>query len=177
MGLNPSIQNASDISSFNFSYGKKIETNLDNFWVDTNLLLTTGAFNKMTTNNSSATGLMNEQLMNTKSSLMTIGIGISRESRYAQNLLEIKDIYELMATDLTYTFYKEKISGNSFTGPGVIAKLSLYKKFSDYFSAGTQFTYNLAVVKRSAINDAETSSARSLTISYLIFGFDLSFYL
>lgn len=172
-GINPSIQKARDITNFTFSYGKKLE----NFWLDANVLVTNGSFNKFTTNNPSATGLTNDQLVNAKSSMTSIGVGAGRESSYAQSLLSFRDVYELMAANLTYNIYKDDTSGKSFTGPGMIAKFSLYKKFSDYFSAGTQFTYNLAVVKRAANNDTEKSSALSLTISYLTVGFDFSFYL
>lgn len=173
VGVNPSLQKASDITNFTFSYGKKLES----YWLDTSFLITNGLFNKITTNNPTATGLTNDQLVGTKSSMTTIGVGIGRESHYAQSLLPFNDIYELMAADLTYNIYKESTSGKSFTGPGMIAKFSLYKKFSDYFSAGTQFTYNLAVVKRSSDDNTENSSVRSLTMSYLTVGFDLSFYL
>jgi hypothetical protein len=173
LGVNPSIQKARDVTNFTFSYGKKFE----DYWLDTNFLITNGIFNKITTNNPTATGLTSDQLVDTKSSMTTIGVGIGRETRYAQTLLPFKDIYELMAANLTYNIYKENTSGKSFTGPGMIAKFSLYKRFSDYFSAGTQFTYNLAVVKRTQDPDTETSSIRSLTMSYLTLGFDLSFYL
>lgn len=173
VGVNPSIQKAGDVTNFIFSFGKK----MDNYWFDSNLIITNGIFKKISTNNPSATGLTNDQLVDTKSYMTTIGVGIGRESRYAQTLLPFKDIYELTAADLTYNIYKENTSGKSFTGPGMIAKFSVYKRFSDAFSAGTQLTYNLAVVKRSADNDTENSSTRSLTMSYLTVGFDLSFFL
>lgn len=173
VGVNPSITKAADVTNFTFSYGKKFET----YWLDSNLLITNGMFNKITTNNPSATAQTSANLEGTKSTLTTIGVGIGRESRYAQTLLPFKEIYELMAANVTYNLYKETTSGKSFTGPGMIAKFSLYKKFSDYFTAGTQFTYNLAVVKRAQDTDTETSSVRSLTMSYLTVGFDLSFYL
>lgn len=172
-GVNPSVQKASDVTNFNFSYGKK----WDDYWLDTNALITNGVFNKITTNNSAATGLTNDQLVDTKSTMTTFGIGIGRETRYGQTLLPFHDIYEFMAANLTYNIFKENTSGKSFTGPGMIAKFSLYKRFSDYFSVGTQLTYNLAVVKRSSENESESSSNRSLTMSYVTVGFDLSFYL
>lgn len=173
LGVNPSLQKATEITNFVFSYGKKLE----DYWLDTSLVFTNGVFNKITTNNPSATGLTTDQLAGTKSTSMTIGAGIGRESHYIQSLLPFKDLYELMAADLTYNIYKENTSQKSFTGPGMIARFSLYKRFSDYFTAGTQFVYNLAVVKRAAVDSTENSSYRSLTMSNLTVGFDLSFYL
>lgn len=139
--------------------------------------MTSAFFNKISTNNSLATGLDSSLLYNTSTSLTTLGLGIGRETRYAQTLLPFEEIYELMSADLTYNIFNESVSGKSFTGPGLLAKFSLYKKFSDYMSLGTQFTYNLASVKRAAEVDTETSSSRALTLSYLTLGFDLSFYL
>lgn len=173
LGLNPNIQKAADVTNFTFSFAKKME----DYWLDTNLFYTSGLFSKLTTNNPSATTLSDEQLADTKSTHLSIGVGIGRETRYTQTLLPIAEIYELMAANLTYNIFKEPTSTKSFTGPGMMAKFSVYKKFSDYVSAGTQFTYNLAVVKRAQDFDTESSSASSLTLSYLTIGFDLSFYL
>lgn len=173
LGLNPNVQKAADVTNFTFSFAKKME----DYWLDTNLFYTSGLFSKLTTNNPSATTLSDEQLADTKSTHLSIGVGIGRETRYTQTLLPISEIYELMAANLTYNIFKEPTSTKSFTGPGMLAKFSVYKKFSDYVSAGTQFTYNLAVVKRAQDFDTESSSASSLTLSYLTIGFDLSFYL
>ena len=173
VGVNPSVPKMADVTNFTFSYGKKLE----DFWIDSSILFTKGLFGKMTANNSTATTLTDDQLVDTKSTLTTIGLGIGRESHYIQSILAIDGLYEMMATDITYNIFKESTSGLSFTGIGMIAKFALCKKFSDYYSLGTQFTYNLAVVKRSANYDTENSSARSLMMSNLTIGFDLSFYL
>jgi hypothetical protein len=172
-GVNPSITKASDVNNISFSYAKKF----DDFWFDCNLYFTNGIFKKITTNNSTATGLSDNQLQDTKSNLITFGAGVGRQSQYIQTLLPFKDFYEFIATDLTYNIYKESTSSKSFSGPGLIAKFSLLKKLSDYYSLGAQFTYNLAVVKRAHDSDSETSSMRSLTMSHLTVGFDFSIYL
>lgn len=172
-GFNPSMTNATDIINFNFSYAKKME----NYWFDASFLMTNGAFNKMTTNNFAATASSDADLYGSKSSMLTFGIGVARESHYAQSLLPFDGMYEVISADLTYNLYKEKVSSKSFSGPGMLAKFSLFKKFSDYVSMGPQLLYNLAVVKRAQDVDTETSSARSLTMSYVTIGFDLSFYL
>ena len=174
LGINPSIKKkTNDITNLTFSYGKKLE----DFWIDTNILLTNGLFSKISTNNPTATGLSNDQLIDTKSTITTFGVGIGRESRYAQTFLPFEGLYELMAADLTYNVFNESTSEKTFTGPGMIAKFALYKKYSESFSMGAQFIYNLAVVKRAATNETDNSSSTSLTMSYLTVGFDLSFYL
>lgn len=173
LGVNPSLTKSADMQSFTFSYGKKFE----NFWADANVMMSKGLSKKFATNNPTATGATSDQLEEQENSLTTIGLGIARETRYAQTLLPFEDIYELMAANLTYNMYKEDFSGKSFSGPGLLAKFTVYKRFNDYFSAGAHFHYNLAVVKRSQDNDTETSSQRSLTLGFLTMGVDLSFYL
>jgi hypothetical protein len=174
LGLNPNLQKSGDVSHFALNYES---FQRDHLWLDINFIMTSGLFEKLTTNNSRATTLTEEDLSGTKSKHMGLGVGIAYESRYAQTLLPFNDIYELTAANLTYNLFQEPTSNKSFSGPGLLAKYSVFKKFSDYFSIGTQFTYNLSVVKRSQEFDTESSSARSLTLSYLTLGFDLSFYL
>lgn len=173
LGLNPSLQKSAELSNLVFAYDRKI----DDFWLDASFLITNGAFNKMTTNNPDATGLTNGETIDTKSTLTTFGVGIGRDFHYVKALLPYKGIYEFIAADLTYNIYKERASDKSFTGPGMMAKYSLFKKFSDYFSAGAALTYNLAVVKRSTEKSTENSSQQSLTMSFATIGFDLSFFL
>ena len=173
LGFNPSLTRAADLSNFAFSYGKQF----DRWWLDTNVLMTKGLFGEFSANNVAATKATDSQLAEQENSLTTIGVGIGRETRYAQTLLPFEDIYELMAANLTYNMYQEDYSGKSYAGPGVLAKFSVYKKFNDYISAGTHFNYNLSVVEREQENDTETTSNKSLTIGFLTIGFDISFYL
>jgi hypothetical protein len=172
-GVNSSLMKSQDLTNVAFSYGRKF----DSFWVDSNVLMSSGLFSKFSANNQTATGATDDQLAEQKNKLTTIGVGIGRETRYAQTLLPFDDIYELMAANLTYNSYSEGFSGKTFTGPGLLAKFSVNKKFNDYFSAGAHFNYNLAVVERSSESDTETTSQRSLTIGFLTLGIDISFYL
>lgn len=172
VGVNPSLTKSSDLSNFAFSYAKQ----LDHFWLDSNVIMTKGLFPEISANNPAATGATNDQLATQQNTLTTIGIGIGRETRYAQTILPFEGIYELIAADLTYNIYKENFSGKSFSGPGLLAKYSVYKRFNDYFSAGAHFNYNLAVVQRAKENE-ESSSARSLTLGFLTIGFEISFFL
>lgn len=170
-GLNPSMTKATDIINFNFDYTKKME----DYWFDATFLITNGAINKLTTNHFEATGETDDNLYGKKSTMLTFGLGVARESRYSQALLPFDGMYEVISADLTYNLYKGEAMSKSFYGPGMIAKFSLFKKLNDYVSIGPQLLYNLAVVKRAQELDTETSSSRSLTMSYVTVGFDLSF--
>lgn len=172
-GVNSSLTKSADMSNIVISYGKK----LDDYWLDSNLLMTKGLASKFSANNPTATGATDDQLLEQKNTLTTLGIGIGRETRYAQTLLPFTDIYELMAANITYNSYKETFSGSTFSGPGILAKFEVYKKFNDYISAGAHFNYNISVVKRTAANEEETNSQRSLTLGFLTLGLNISIYL
>ena len=172
-GVNPSNTKPNDMSNITLSYGKGIK----DYWIDTNFAMNKGLSKKFSTNNKAATGASDSQLEETQNSLTTLGIGIARETRYSQNLLPFDNMYELMAANLTYNSYKENFSEKNFSGPGLLAKFSVYKRFSNFFSAGAHFNYNLAVLKRAQEIKSETSSERSLTLGFLTVGIDLSIYL
>lgn len=172
-GVAPSLRSATEVGNFTISYSKKSE----NFWWDANLLIANGLFSRFGKNNPAATGLTDTQLADQRNGHTTVGIGVGRETRYAQTLLPFSDIYEMMSANITYNIYKENLSGKSFSGPGILAKMTMYKMINEYFSVGTHFNYNLSVVKKAQDFDTETSSARSLTLGYLTVGFDVSLFL
>jgi hypothetical protein len=173
LGVYPSLKSSTDTTNFTFSYARKLE----NYWIDSNVLITNGLFRRLSANNAGATGASDFQLSEQKNSVTTFGLGIGRETQYAQTLIPLDDLYELTAANLTYNVYNEGLSNKTFTGPGLLAKFSLYKMFSEFYAAGVHFNYNLAVVKRAQDTNTETSSRRSLTLGYLTVGFDLSLFL
>lgn len=173
LGFNPSLSESSNVSNFTFNYAHK----MTDFWLDANASFVKGLFNELSANNARATGATDADLEEQKNTLLSLGVGIGRQTYYAQTLLPFDNIYEYMAADLTYNTYKEDFSGQTFSGFGMIAKYSVNKRFTDYFSAGAHFNYNLAVVKRDENADTETSSDRSLSIGFLTVGIDISFYL
>lgn len=174
LGLNPTLTEASDVTNLTFFYAHKMK----DYWLDTSASIIQGQFNELSANNQRATGATDEELEDQKNSLLSLGVGIGRETNYTQTLFPyFENIYEMMAADITYNIYKEDFSGETYYGPGMIAKYSLYKRFSDYISAGAHFNYNLSAVKRANKTNDETSSDRSLTIGFMTVGFDISFYL
>jgi len=172
-GMNPSFKKATELTNFALSYSEKKQE----FWWDSNLLITNGLFNRVALNNASATGVSETQLAEQSNRLVSVGFGLGRETRYTQTLLPFENLFEMMSANLTYNFYNEGLSNKSFTGPGILAKVSVYKMLNEYFSVGTHLNYSLSVVKRAQEIENETSSARSLTMSFVTFGFDLSLFL
>ena len=172
-GVNPNLYKLTDISDFTFSYSNQQK----DYWFDSNLSVTRGIFKKISTNSYSATGVLNNDINDSSRNLITFGAGVARKTTYIRDLLSWDSWYEMSGANLTYNMFKESVSSKNFTGFGILTKFGLYHKSSDYFSYGTQFLYRLAVVKRAADYNTETSSPRSLTLSHLSLGIDLSFFL
>jgi len=172
-GMNPSVKNSTDVNNIAVSYSEK----KSDYWWDSTILFTKGQFNRLAANNASATGTSSSDLSEQSNTLTSFGFGLGRETRYAQTLLPFENIFEMMSANLTYNFYKEDFNNKSFTGPGILAKVSVYKMLNEYFSVGTHLNYSLSVVKRAQEYENETSSARSLTMSFVTVGFDISLFL
>lgn len=176
LGLNPSMTKTNQLINLHFSYSRETE---EKFWWDYNFSIIKGNFDKFTTNNASATKETNARMLENSNSSTQIlgGIGLLYRTEYSQSLIPVDSLYEIVGASLTYNVYKDSNSTKSFTGPGFIAKFSMLKKFADYLSFGGNIIYNLAVVKRGQDSDQETSSQRSLTLSHVTVGFDLSIFL
>lgn len=175
VGGYPSMTKTNQLMNFHSAYSYNMENNV---WWDFNFTMTKGNFNRFTTNNQSATNVTSITLdENTQSSSQIgFGAGILYETNYIQNLVPFEKMYELISASLTYNYFKDTNVNETFTGPGIMAKLSILKRFSDFVSVGGNMIYNLAVVKRSA-EDNETSGEASLTLSHFTIGLDLSLYL
>jgi hypothetical protein len=170
-GMNPNALELNAISNLNFSYAKK----RTNFWLDFNIQLTSGAFQKLTMNNVPATTQTNATLFNSPSTHSSYGIGGLIESNYSQTFFGREDLYEITQAFLTYNIFKTNMVNSTFTGPGLLAKFSVCKKFSDYISVGANLNYSLASVQRPILNATETTSNQSLTLSYITLGIDFIF--
>lgn len=176
LGLNPSMTKTNQLINAHFSYARNTK---ENMWWDYSFSIIKGNFDKFTTNNASAT-LESTATMNSttnSSTQMLGGIGLLYRTEYTQSLIPVDSLYEMVGASLTYNVYKDTNSSKTFNGPGFIAKFSMLKKFADYLSFGGNIIYNLAVVKRGQDSDQETSSQRSLTLSHVTVGFDLSIFL
>ena len=172
-GMNPNFVKPADVLNFAFAYSNKVDT----YWLDAHVSITNGIFRKITTNNPAATGTSGDTIDKKRDNLTTFGFGFSKETRLSQDLFGSNSTYEISTAALTYNIFKEQTQSKSFTGPGVLAKFSLFKKANEYSSIGGLLSYHLAVVKRSKDYDNEPSSSTSLTLSHLTIGLDFSFFL
>lgn len=173
-GVNTSLLKAADLNSISASFAKKGSERL---WYEVNFQSATGLFSKFSANNAMATGATDDMLVDQKNKLMSLDLAVGLESSYTQNLLALKDVFEYISAGIGYYSYSEDYSGEKFTGPGIHAKFQVYKRMSDFFSAGLNFNYHLASVKRKALSDTESGSDRSLTLGFATIGLDFNIYL
>lgn len=172
LGLNPSLARSQDVKSFQFAYGRKWD---ETIWVDAFFQSTNASFRDIGENNMAATGVSDVDIYAASEKLSLVGIGVQYISRYSAILLPF-DLYESTTASLVYATMSEDAGGKSFSGPGLKAKFSIMKPLGDYTHVGLNMDYNLLTLKRSQ-EASETSSARSLTASWLTLGFDISFFL
>ncbi len=172
--FNPSMTKTNQVLGLDGSYSSKFS---NNYWLNYQGAIFQNQFNAVSKNNASATKLTDLELADAKASHVMFGVGLSVHSEFFGELFPFNNVYEISSAALTYNLFKFTDGNKVFNGPGILAKYSIHKKMNDYVSIGGNFIYNLAVVKRAQDVDTETSSSRSLTISYLSIGFDVNFYL
>lgn len=170
----PSMTKTNQVIGIDGSYSSKFS---DGYWLNYEGAIFQTQFSAVTKNNASATLKTDTQLIDAKASHVYFGVGLSVHTELLVHVIPFKNIYEISSAALTYNLFKYTDGNKTFLGPGIKAKYGVHKKLNDYVSIGGNFIYNLSVVKRSEDNSNETSSARSLTLSYLSIGFDVNFYL
>ena len=161
--VNPNPGQLTSLSTISASYATKLST----YWLEFNLQASSGMFQKMTMNNALATGLTDTALYDSRSTHSSLGVGAMLESNYARIFFNSESLYETSSAYLTYNMFKAGPVSSTFTGPGIMTKFSLCKKFTDVFSLGANLNYQLASVKRASNAATEPSSAQSLTVSYV----------
>jgi hypothetical protein len=85
-------------------------------------------------------------------------------------------MFTTTSAGIGYYSFDENFTGQSYGGPGLKTDFGLHRRSSRSVHYGVRMSYHLASVKRAEEVEGETSSQRALTLSWLTFGFDLSFY-
>lgn len=172
-GMKPSLGSSQDVNAITLSYGREWDKD---FWLNGHFQSVGIKFRDLAQNNPSATNATDFDLEDQSEKLNILGAGFLYRSYYVAELLPF-NLYELTGASITYSTFKEKVGGESFKGPGIRAMYAVMKPIGDYTHIGVHFDYNLGSLKRDANDDNETSSQRSLTTSWMSFGFDISFFL
>ena len=137
--------------------------------------LTTGKYREMTRLNASIGGESEEQREESAQNL-TFGAGLGYRTRYIRNLIKSDNIFETIAAYLTYNSFSDNFRSESYSGYGIKADFGVHKRMGARSHWGMKMSYNLASVRKGEEFEGEGSAARSLTITWLTFGLDYSFY-
>lgn len=169
--VNNDINSITNITTLEFNYAHKFEL----AWLELFAIRTTATFNEITDSNpNDFSG--GEALDLTEESLLAFGAGLSYRSSWIQELVNSDKMFTTTAASLGWYSLSENFSGFTYSGPGIKTDFGIHRRSSRSMHYGVRMSYNLASVKRAQETELERSSQRSLTLSWLTVGFDLSFY-
>lgn len=165
--FNRDFASLSDLQTIEAQYSFKV----DSIWVELYALRLSALYSEIfdTTSVSIDQGESND-------SISAFGLGVSYQGKWIQELINNKRLFTTTFAGLGYYNYSNEFTGQSFTGVGLKTDFGLHIRQSTKFHYGLKMSYHLAPMTREAAFEGEPSSARSLTASWLSFGFDFSIY-
>lgn len=111
-----------------------------------------------------------------KDSILSFGGSLAMRGQWIQDLVNSKKMFTTTSAGIGYYSFSETSQVQTYNGPGLKLDFGFHRRSTPKFHYGAKMTYQIATVKREVAFEGETSSQRSLTLSWLTFGFDLSFY-
>jgi len=170
--INGDLMNIAALKSMEALYSKR----LTNFWWDFYYSQTTGNFREFGKYNKNIR-TPDEDLSVTSESLVTFGTGVSYRSRYLRHLFKATNLFENLASTITYNTFSEKYYGENFTGPGLRAQYGVHFRGDSSFFYGLNGSYHLMTLKKPSVIEGETSRNRTLSLSYVTFALELGWFL
>ena len=144
-------------------------------WVEFFFLRTQGKFEELTENNPSE-GAASADLQQSDDSVLAGGASISYRGSWLSEFFQSDKIFSTTAAGIGWYRFTETLREKTYSGPGLKCDFGVHRRSSRSLHYGMKMSYNLSHVKRAAEFEGEGSSARSQVLSWLSFGFDLSFY-
>ena len=108
--------------------------------------------------------------------MKAFGVSYAIHDDWCQELLQSKSIFTVTSAGIGYYLYDNQFTNQSFSGLGFKADFGLHYRNSESFHYGFKMSYHLAPMSRSPEFEGESSSARSLTASWLSLALDISLY-
>lgn len=159
------------VTGFEFQVAKK----LDHAWWEFYIAQSSSTFSNVSEDNSQFPGFTSEEIENQVLTTLSIGTGISYRTSLIQTLFDSDNLFESVGAMISYNSTDTEI-GESYSGPGLKADFGLHYRSSERIHWGGRFNYNMAQVKRSQVDDTESSSSRSLMLQWTTFAVDVSIY-
>ena len=112
------------------------------------------------------------------SDLQALGISLGYSSRFFKELVKgnTPDFFETTRVGLGYYSFVEHYDRETYKGPGLKTDFELTFAGWPSFYYGLKFSYHLAHLTHPSQPQKESHSARSLLVTWLSGGFDISFY-
>jgi hypothetical protein len=169
--VNSDLTALTDIQTFEAAYAHRFS----DMWIEFFGFRTTGEFKDLTANNPFE-GAATEDVITSSDTVTAFGASISYRDSWIGHLLDTEKIFTTTAAGVGWYSFHQTFRDKTYAGPGLKADFGIHRRSTRTMHYGLKMSYHLASVKREAEFDEETSSARSHTLTWLTFGFDLSFY-
>ena len=169
--FNSDLLEFATVSSFEFIFGVK----KDFGWLDFTISKSSARFEEVTLNNP-AVGAATQDLLEDSLGILTLGMGLSYRTHYIRHLFHNDSLYETVGAFITYNQVDDSLRSLTFKGGGIKADFGVHKRASESFHIGGKMSYNLIHVKKAQEFEGESSSSRSLLLSWVTFGLDFTFY-
>jgi hypothetical protein len=170
--INGDLMNAASLKSMEALYSRK----LTDFWWDFFYSQTTGNFREFGKYNINIRTPDEEQSL-TGETLMTLGTGVSYRSRYLRHLFKSTNLFENLASSITYNTFNEKYYSEVFKGPGLRAQYGVHFRGDSSFFYGANASYHLMTLRKPIIDEGDTAAKRSLNLSYVTFAVEIGWFL
>jgi hypothetical protein len=175
--LNSDLKNAMALTALEFNYafyknGKWIEFFLER--ISSNFSEVSENHTNSASNTSAEVNF--QRVPEDGQTIIGFGGGLGYRSTWIQELIKSENLFTTTSFALGIFQLNDSLRSLDYRGPGMKADFGLHKRSGRNTHYGLRMSYQLAQVKREAIFDGESSSERSLLLSWLSFGFDLSFY-
>ncbi len=165
-GINSSLTKAAELSQLEFNYAKK--------WGYTWFDFSYSQFKARTyrlTNAFSTTENKDEDTF----SLNNFGAGLTYRTSLIQNFLD-GAYFETTTARLVYATGTNTVDEKNYVGWGLQTDFGVHKRLSANFHLGLKGSYNFRVLRKEQEFDTESGNSRGITLSWLSFAGDLSFY-
>ena len=169
--LNNDLTALTNLQTVEFNWAHRF----DIAWVEFFVFRTQAKFEELTENNPNEGGISSD-LLQSDDSILAGGASISYRGNWVGELFQSDKVFSTTSAGIGWYRFTESLREKTYSGPGLKCDFGVHRRSSRSIHYGMKMSYHLAHTKRAAEFEGETSSARAQVLSWLSFGFDLSFY-
>lgn len=174
---NVELNKFTDISAFEFNFSKRFAE----IWVETFVGRTAATFKAISENKKSNINALSTSEAryirpdNSSETLLSAGVGIGYRFKMIYQFIDTTDVFETISAFVTRHILDESFRGTNYNGYGFRADYGIHKRSTTSFFYGAKASYNFGAVKR-RLNDGESRSEGTLSLSWLALGFEAGYY-